>query len=216
METLFVIDNKLNSTFYYYSSEHDKNLLVHVLPETITETKIHLGEQFSLLNRSDFIAWFSTEFDLPVKTYVVITKEELLKIVMEELAQNELVTISNPSEFVQENIRFKCGKQKVTFKELDVFLTYDPNVSEGSSIFVRQEHIVRLYKQKVQKIKNPVILVKKFNQLKSAVDTNLTFTGMTVEIKDLIKRNSQKLIKYDLPPDNLAKAKEKVLQFMSK
>lgn len=216
MESLLVIDDSQRSTFYYYCSTNEKNILIRLLPETTAKKNEHLGKQFSSLNRLEFIEWFSSEFGLKVKTYIVITKEKLLKIIMEELSQNGVVTISNPYEFTQEGFDFKRGKQKVTLEELEIFFTCYPDSSEHFAIFSRQEHVLRLYKQKIQAKKNPILLVKKFNQLKKSVDTNLTLTGVTREVGELFKIGGRRLTKLDLPKNNFFETKAEILRLITK
>lgn len=215
MGTLLIIDDNQNSTFYYYCSTGKKYILMRFLPETVTENKVYLSEQFTLLDKSEFMLWFAKEFNLPVKNYIVVTKENLLKIIMEELSQNGVITISNPSEFSQEGVDFKRGKQKVTFEELEIFFTCYPDSSERFTVFSRQEHVIRLYKQKILEKKNPISLVKKFNQLKKSIDTNLTFTGVTREVGELFKVGGKRLTKLDLPRNNFSETKAEILRLMT-
>lgn len=183
LNILAILDDKDQSTFYLYSQKD--NSLKRIAPSVEVENN-RIGHLFCSMELSDFLEKIKNIF--PYDKYIVIPKQLFLEQLLDE---TEWIEVSNPSDFIHNDVFYKKGKLKLDQKNLIEFFEFN----EDNDTFARQEHIFRLATQKVIKGRNPLSIHKEIKRMLSIMKTDITLSSMIKMSSRYITGTKQKIKK---------------------
>ncbi|MBO0481438.1 hypothetical protein [Candidatus Enterococcus courvalinii] len=183
MKILAILDDKDQSTFYLYSQKD--NSLKRIAPSVEVENN-RIGHLFCSMELSDFLEKIKNIF--PYDKYIVIPKQLFLEQLLDE---TEWIEVSNPSDFIHNDVFYKKGKVKLDQKNLIAFFEFN----EDNDTFARQEHVFRLATQKVIKGRNPLNIHKEIKRMLSIMKTDITLSSIMKMSSHYVTGTKQKIKK---------------------
>ena len=170
MNVLFVLENEKLSTFYLVQFSQTTKRITRITPDFQMQEGTSLGELYVTDSLDICLTKVGQQFELEVPHFIILEQQVLLSFLFKNREQLE---VSNPSEFMINNHTYKKKKSTLTREQLAEFIQFQQDPDGTYQIFERQEHIIRLIKNELLENKNPIVMQKKFKELKNKLHTNI-------------------------------------------
>lgn len=204
MTILFILDAGEKSCFYLLSLDNAEKKLLRVGPNIMTQNR-SLGETYSQeSNKFAFTDFFKKNYNLNIDRTVILSEKTLEEFLF---FMTEKIEINNPKAFtfhgectggaLSLSQDFPKGRQLLDKASFKRFITYQEDSPNVFGIFARQEHILRLIKERLFSSLNPIVLSKRFNEFKEIVETDLSLKDVA-KILGLYRETRGKKIQRDL------------------
>lgn len=191
MNVLFILAADNQSCFYLLSLKKQEKTLLRLGPEQVLAGQ-KLGEAYATFGakQKEFCHWLANALAGTIDHYVVLTEENLRAFLF---AKQETIEVRNPQAFTyhgqaQETASntdpknceeaFPKGPQSLDSAAFLRFITYQEDAPGVFGVFARQEHVLRLIKEQMLSSVNPTKILRKFNELKKYIQTDLSISDL--------------------------------------
>lgn len=191
MNVLFILAANNQSCFYLLSLKKQEKTLLRLGPEQVLAGQ-KLGEVYATFGakQKEFCHWLANALAGTIDHYVVLTEENLRAFLF---AKQETIEVRNPQAFTyhgqaQETASnndpknceeaFPKGPQSLDSAAFLRFITYQEDAPGVFGVFARQEHVLRLIKEQMLSSVNPTKILRKFNELKKYIQTDLSISDL--------------------------------------
>ncbi|WP_270344614.1 hypothetical protein [Enterococcus thailandicus] len=195
MQILAVIDNDEKSTFFVACLDKKSFEVERILPMYTMNDKT-ISQIYKENSMEDFIAILNGKINYRIENFIVISINVLIDVLF---SLKSTVIISNKKNFIHidessgKKAVFPKGKMELNKCEIYKYLEFIPEELDYDAFFSRQEHVLRLVKNELTASKNPIVIQKKYKELRSHIQTNLT-VGQVLKLLTIYVSSEQKKI----------------------
>ncbi len=213
MNLLFVLEDGKDSCFYLFSLKDKEKKMLRISPrQQVGQHKLgdiytaaadttdfcRKIERLPFMIENDFFNENHSPFR--VNNFLVVQKKSLSEFLF---SQNETVLVSNPTTFTWHNssgpdVMFKKGKLTLSQIGFDHFISYQEDAPGVFGVFERQEHVLRLIKNRVAGGTSLVNIAKRFKELTKLVDTNMKLSDAMKIFVSYQDTKGKKILRYNL------------------